>query len=266
MQNELANAPTHTMQRWWHEAGVSEGDTLLLHSSIQRLMRTMKREFRGLTVADVYESFRLAVGPKGTLVFPLFNFDFSRGSPFDIRLTPSHMGVLTEFARSQPQAVRTGHPVYSFSVTGHLVDNFRDVDNFSAYSKDSPFAILRELDGKIGVLDLDDQDSMTFYHHVEEMYGVDHRYHKTFMAPYTDAQGTTQDRTYGIFVRDLARGVKTHVNPAGESLWEKGLYQGKRPGQGHGLRTIRARTMFDEVWSIIASGQAQGMLFELEAA
>lgn len=264
MQNELPNSPTDIMRRWWHEAGITEGDTLLLHSSIQRLMRTIKRSCRDSTVANVYDSFRLAVGPTGTLVFPLFNFDFNKGNPFDIRSTPSHMGVLTEFARNQPNTVRTGHPVYSFSVTGHLADRFRNVDNFSAYGKESPFGILRELDGKIGVLDLDDQNSMTFYHHVEEMYGVDYRYHKTFIAPYTDAQGSTREKTYGIFVRDLARGVRTHVNPTGEALWEKGLYHGKRPGEGHGLRTIRARAMYEEVWEIIASGKARGMLFDLE--
>lgn len=264
MQNEITPQHTSTMRRWWHDAGVEEGDTLLLHSSIQRLMRTMTRVYRALTVADVYESFRLAVGPKGTLVFPLFNFDFTKGIPFDLRSTPSHMGVLTEFARTRPQTVRTGHPVYSFSVTGHLADRFCGVDNFSAYGKDSPFALLRELDAKLGVLDLADQDSMTFYHHVEEMYGVDYRYHKTFMAPYTDIHGVTRDKTYGIFVRDLARGVKTYVNPAGESLWIKGLYHGQRPSQGHGLRTIRARAMYDEVWRTLASGQARGMLYELE--
>jgi aminoglycoside 3-N-acetyltransferase len=264
MRNDLAITPVETMRQWWQDAGIIEGDILLLHSSIRRLMLTMRRARITVTVADVYESLRLAVGPQGTLVFPLFNFDFTTGTPFDLRSTPSQMGLLTEFARTQPLAVRTGHPVYSFSAIGAKADRFRGLDNFSAYGKDSPFALLRELDAKIGSLDLDDQNSMTFYHHVEESYGVDYRYNKTFTALYTDINGITRDRTYGIFVRDLKHGVKTHVNPAGEALWAKGLYHGARPGYDHGLRTIRAQIMYEEIWRIIASGRAQGMLYAVE--
>jgi hypothetical protein len=60
---------------------------------------------------------------------------------------------------------------------------------------DSPFAILRQMRGKIAVLDLDDQTSMTFYHHVEKMHEVPSRYHKQFTGAYTDAAGLTTDRT-----------------------------------------------------------------------
>ena len=67
--------------------GINPGDTLLIHSSLRRTSRTYT-----ITPLKVMQSFLEAVGPHGTLLFPLFNFDFTKGVPFDIRSTPSHMG------------------------------------------------------------------------------------------------------------------------------------------------------------------------------
>ena len=243
------------LARNWRECGLEPGDTVLVHSSLKRTLQ----EHDTMPQA-VMESFLEAVAPGGTVLFPLFNFDFTTGVPFDIRSTPSHMGALTEAARLHPEAVRSGHPIYSFAVIGRQAARFQ-VDNFSGYDADSPFALLRELDGKIAVLDLPDQNSQTFYHHVEHMHEVPYRFHKEFTAPYTDAAGNTGPRTYGLFVRDWDHGVTTHVDPMGEILWERGLYQGQRHGQGSGLRTIRANAMFEAVSEVIKAGRALGLLY-----
>ena len=161
-----------TLADEWKKAGVEEGDVLLLHSSIKRTFkRYLKADVR-LTPQDILESFLEAIGSTGTLLLPLFNFDFAKGVPFDERNTPSHMGVLTEVGRIYPLAVRTGHPIYSFAAIGFAADKFRKIDNFSGYGIDSPFSVLRKMNGRIAVLDLPDQNSMTFYHHVEEMLEV----------------------------------------------------------------------------------------------
>ncbi|MGA9075436.1 MAG: hypothetical protein WB368_15075, partial [Candidatus Sulfotelmatobacter sp.] len=55
--------------------------------------------------------------------------------------------------------------------------------NFSGDGADSPFGILHKEGGKIAVLDLPDQQSMTFHHYVEESLSVDYRFHKRFSAP-----------------------------------------------------------------------------------
>lgn len=244
-------------------AGLQEGDIVLVHSSLRRTLQTWAEQGADINPQIVLQSFLEALGPEGTLLLPLFNFDFTTGVPFDIRTSPSHMGALTEASRLHPEAVRTGHPIYSFAVIGALSERFRGVDNFSGYGADSPFGILCELDGKIAVLDLDDQNSMTFYHHIEEMHNVPYRYHKTFTGQYTNARGVTEVRTYGLFVRDLEKGVLTHVNPTGGLLWEHGLYSGFRPGEGPGLRVVSARKMFGFVSEIIRSGRAEGLLYRI---
>jgi aminoglycoside 3-N-acetyltransferase len=248
----------------WKKSGVQEGDVLLVHSSIKRTFRRYLKAGRRLTPQDILESFLEAIGSSGTLLLPLFNFDFAKGVPFDIQNTPSHMGALTEAGRMHPLAVRTGHPIYSFAAIGFAAEKFREIDNFSGYGSDSPFAVLREMNGKIAVLDLPDQNSMTFYHHVEEMHEVKYRYHKTFTADYTDELRNTESRTYGLFVRNIEKGVSTHVNPAGELMWEKGLYSGCKPNEGSGLRTIPAKQMYEFVANIIMSGKAKNTLYRIE--
>lgn len=246
----------------WHISGVEDGDTLLVHSDIRRTVRAVLKQYKQrLEVVDILASFLKAVGKDGTLLLPLFNFDFAKGMPFSMRSTPSQMGALTEAARIYPGAVRTGHPIYSFAVIGSKSKAFVNVDNFSGYGEDSPFGMLRAVDGKIAVMNLPDSQSMTFYHHIEEMNEVDYRYHKTFTAPYTDVEGLTSERTYSLFVRDITRGVQTHVDPTGDLLWKDGLYRGYRHTDGNGLRTISARAMFDYVTRIIRSGNARGLLY-----
>lgn len=247
----------------WKRSGINEGDTVLIHSDITRTVIELRRQ-TGLKIgpAEILNSFIESVGTSGTLLFPLFNFDFANGSSFDIRNTESQMGLLTEIVRKNSSTVRTGHPIYSFGAMGHKAEKFRYIDNRSAYANDSPFGVLRRLGGKIAVLDLPDSKSMTFYHHVEELERVDFRYFKDFSGPYTDRNGFTCKKTYSIFVRDLAKNVKSNADPAGELLWDKGLYRGDRPNIGTGLRTIKANEMFNFVSNIIKSGQAEGNLFE----
>ncbi|MBS1250721.1 MAG: SPBc2 prophage-derived aminoglycoside N(3')-acetyltransferase-like protein YokD [Chloroflexi bacterium] len=248
-----------TLSENWAKCGVEAGDTLLIHTSLRRTLSNYDT-----TPEIVLESFLDVLGEEGTLLLPLFNFEFTKGVPFDIRTTPSQMGALTEAGRLHPGAVRSGHPIYSFAAIGAKAYRF-NVDNFSGYGSESPFTILCELDGKIGIIDLMDQNSMTFYHHIEELHDVPYRYHKEFTGNYTDAQGETTERTYSLFVRDIQKGVLTDVNPMGEVLWEKGLYTGDRPKEATGFRVISANEMFEEVSKVIKDGRAEELLYSIES-
>jgi aminoglycoside 3-N-acetyltransferase len=247
----------------WVKCGVREGDMLLLHSSTRGTLRRIKKLGFAMEIEIVLDSFLHALGADGTLLLPLFNFEFCKGLSFDIRTTPSHMGALTEAGRLRSDAIRTGNPIYSFAALGRRSDLFSGVNNFSGYGVDSPFAILHKSGGKVAVLDLPDQESMTFYHYVEESMSVDYRFHKQFTAPYRSYNGEVSDRTYSLFVRKIDEGVVTHVNPMGEILWNKRLYSGDRPGTGSGLRVIDAQALYDEVASVIVQGNAKGTLYEV---
>ncbi|OED64530.1 hypothetical protein A143_09435 [Vibrio splendidus ZS-139] len=245
----------------WNSAGICQGDTVLIHSNIRRTLISYRKKGVKLTVEDILDTLIKAVGDNGTLLFPLFNFSFPKDKFFDFKSTPSQMGALTEAARLNTHSIRTGHPIYSFAVIGKNSSLFKSIDNKSGYGSDSPFALLMDLDGKIASLDLEDQNSMTFYHHVEEMEQVDYRYFKDFSGIYVNNNGIESYRTYQLFVRNLERNVLTHVNPAGEKLWENGLYIGEKPKVGHGMRTVRARDMYTFTKGLIDSGNAFGNLY-----
>jgi aminoglycoside 3-N-acetyltransferase len=260
-ETELRQQIISELAESWRKCGVESGRMMLLHSSAGRSLRHLAKVGLKPDPRILVESFLEALGPQGTLLLPLFNFDFAAGVPFDIRQTPSRMGALTEAGRTWPDAVRTGHPIYSFAAIGAEATAFQGLRNFSGYGPDSPFGILHRADGVIGILDLPDNQSMTFYHYVEESCGVSYRYHKVFEGMYTDAGGVTKNERYGLFVRDLTRGVVTSVDPMGELLWERGNYRGKRPGEGCGLRTVRATELFDAVATVIAESRAEGLLY-----
>jgi aminoglycoside 3-N-acetyltransferase len=101
------NKMTSTLAQNWRKCGINPGDLVLVHSSLKRTIQTFNT-----TPQALMESFLEAAGPDGTVLFPLFNFDFTKGTPFDIRSTPSQMGALTEAARQYPGALRSGHPIY----------------------------------------------------------------------------------------------------------------------------------------------------------
>ena len=73
-----------------------------------------------------------------------------------------------------------------------------------------------------------------------------------------------KEKAYKLFVRDVDCGVKTDVNPAGELLWQAGLYKGFRPRVDTGLRVIKAVDMFNFVEKLIDDGKALGTLYSLE--
>lgn len=249
----------------WRESGVNQGDLLLVHSSLKRVLKKVSDEFSVRATPEmIYDSLLKSVGTSGTLVLPLFNFDFPKTGFFDLRNTPSHMGALTEIARKHPQSIRTGHPIYSFSVRGKHAHEFLNIDNKSGYGSDSPFAIIHKLGGKIASIGLSDQNSMTSYHYVEECNKVDYRYFKEFRGVYIGEKGDSENKIYSLFVRKVEEGVQTDVNRAMDLLWEKGLYKGERYDEGYGMRTILFEDFFTEIDAIIKKGEAINYLYSIK--
>lgn len=255
---------TERLAEQWTASGISEGDVVLLHSSSSRTINAHRENGETLALSQLLDSFLIAIGDSGTLLLPTFNFAFCEGQGFDFRSTPSKMGALTEFARLDPRFRRTKHPIYSFAVSGPHTESFVALTNLSALGDDGPFGLLRQLNGKIAVLDLDDQNSMTMYHHIEEVMKVDYRYLKSFSGPYTDEDGDTTFRTYNLFVWDEEKKVRTDVNRAGELLWAKHLYQGHRPGTASGLRVINAQQMFQAISEVIVADRAADFLYSTD--
>ena len=203
----------------FQKLGVAEGDTLLVHSSYKSLGEV---EGGPQTVVRALEAV-LGTDKDGTLIMPTFNFDFNKGVPWDVRKTPSKMGALTEVVRTDPRVKRVFHPFYSFAVLGKHAEMLGSLRYKSSYERNSVFGKLRDLDGKIMVIGLSYTNSMTFFHHIEQMEGVDYRFLKQFTGEVTDWDGTTKTDTFEMLVRDIDKGVITEVDPMGELMEKEGV-------------------------------------------
>jgi len=205
--------------------GLDAGDTLLVHSSYKSFGRI---EGGPQTVIDTLLQ---VLGDEGTLIMPTFNFDFCKGVPWDVRNTPSHMGIITNLVREYPDAKRVFHPIYSFAVLGKHADSLTHERYKSSYGVNSVFGKLRKLDGKIMIVGLSYTNSMTFFHHIEEMEGVDYRYMKAFTGMVTEENGKTYEDTFTMLVRDLDKGVVTEVDPMGELMEAAGIVTVRQIGE-----------------------------------
>ena len=121
------------------EKGIGSGDILLPHSNIMRKLGLMKRKGFNPSVDIIFESFLQAMGKDATSLVPLFNSEFTSSIPFSMASTKLQMVALTEVVKNPPNAVRTGHPIYSFCAIRFLSNKFEGVDNTSAYGAYSPF-------------------------------------------------------------------------------------------------------------------------------
>lgn len=218
--------------------GLEAGDTLLVHSSY--------KSFGGIDGGPqtIIDALTHVLGDEGTLIIPTFNFDFCKGQPWDVRETPSKMGIITELARKDPRSRRVFHPIYSFAILGRQADYLTKDRYKSSYERGSVFGKLRELDGKIMVIGLSYNDSMTFFHHVEELEGVDYRYLKTFTGMVTDEDGNTYEDSFQMLVRDIEQGVETMVDPMGELAEQAGIIKSHQIGEA-AVRLMRANEIYE---------------------
>ncbi|GAB4459852.1 MAG: hypothetical protein Kow0070_15320 [Anaerolineales bacterium] len=219
--------------------GVEEGDTLLVHSSYKSLGPV---DGGPQTVIRALEA-ALGTDRDGTLIMPTFNFGFNKGEPWDVRTTPSKMGVLTELVRTDPRAKRVFHPFYSFAVLGKHAEMLGSLRYKSAYERNSVFGKLRDLDGKIMIIGLSYTNSMTFFHHIEQMEGVDYRYLKQFTGQVTDENGVTYTDTFEMLVRDIDKGVVTEVNPMGELMEKAGIVKIRKIGEAD-VKLMKANEVY----------------------
>jgi aminoglycoside 3-N-acetyltransferase len=150
--------------------GIETGDIVLAHIAYN--------QFLGFTgqPSDVLGSLRSAVSQSGTLLMPSMPFTGSAleyvqsGPMFDVRRTPSQMGLVTELFRRSPGTIRSLHPTHPVLANGPRASELiRDHPLAKTpCGRHSPFAKLVEKDAKIALLGTG-IGAMTFYHHLEEV-------------------------------------------------------------------------------------------------
>ena len=196
---------TEDLKKQIQELGINKGDVLCVHSELFKLGKPLlhKESFLKEIVILLQE----LVGKEGTLIMPTFSYSFCKNELFDLKVSSSTVGILTEYFRTMENVKRTKHPIFSFAVWGKKQEEYLDIGP-DAFSLDSVYGKMIYDDGKI--LMLGANKGYTFYYLAEEHMNVSHRYFKIFDGQVKDELGQVYDTKVPYFVRDLS--IKSDVD------------------------------------------------------
>ena len=165
---------------------INRGDTIVLASDITRLaMISMKKE-GGFDANLLIDAFQEKLGKEGTLLIPAYNFNLKSGDEFSPVNTPPVTGALSLLAFHRSDFVRTWHPLHSFMVWGKHAMMFCDLKNKSSFGKNSPFALMEQLNARMLFAGTKPADALTFTHYIEESLSVKYRKYIKMNIDYVD--------------------------------------------------------------------------------
>jgi aminoglycoside 3-N-acetyltransferase len=149
--------------------GLSAGDTVLVHSALK-----YDSGFRGEPQL-IIEALLAVVGASGhvmmvSIPYQGSTYEYLRHvQVFDVRKTPSRMGLLTEIFRRRKDVVRSVHPTHPVLAWGPRAAWLVEGHERSVYpcGPETPFGKLRQLGGKTLFLDVP-FNTFTFIHYIED--------------------------------------------------------------------------------------------------
>jgi aminoglycoside 3-N-acetyltransferase len=189
--------------------GIKQGDTICVHTDISSFgIPAIKDKNSYLQcICDVLNE---AVGENGNIVMPTFSYSFTNKHIYDINNTRSQMGVLTEYFRKLPQTIRTEDPIFSFAISGGKNNYFANNDN-NCFSKNSVYGKLHKENAKLILLG-SRVKGYTFFHYIEQCYGVPYRFYKNFKGQIKDVDDNIYETEYVYYVRHLDRPSSPNIN------------------------------------------------------
>lgn len=173
--------------------GVEPGQTLFVHSdmggvplptSVLPISRHAIRRQREDWCAFLFEGIMARLGSEGTLVVPTFTYSTTKpGGAFHLESTPSEVGPFSDYVRRRPEARRSLHPIFSLAAVGRLAELIIEDCGAAAFGQESPWQRLGDKKGRIITLGPSFERSVTYIHHLEQCFGVPHRFHKIVDVP-----------------------------------------------------------------------------------
>lgn len=171
--------------------GLKAGDTVLVHSSLSSIGKV---EGGADTVIDTLLE---VIGKKGTLLMPSFPAGsehelLRNGLIFDLKTSPSGLGIIPETFRKRKNAIRSLNPTHSIAAIGAQAEEIaagHEHCNVSA-GRNTPFEKLIRTGGKILLLGVT-HDSNTTLHFIENTNGAPTLSRELFRPLLIDMDGRT---------------------------------------------------------------------------
>ena len=209
---ENANITRDDLLSAFREVGLEHGDTVYVASSLMAL---------GLMddpIGSVLWALQEAVGPRGTLVMPAFNFDFCNGLPFDREHSPAQTGVLPEAFRMLSGTQRTwSPPFHSVTALGASAGDIANIRAMTSFGRDSVFEHLYRIDAKHLLIGCGYQQGVPHFHWLEERFEVPYRHWKRFEGDVI-VHGKSFRRAFFQYVRSRTHSVSGDAEQLGQQF------------------------------------------------
>jgi aminoglycoside 3-N-acetyltransferase len=166
--------------------GLTDGDIVLVHSSIFALGQLTDAGFPALIPELIYQTFRKIIGDSGTILVPAAFERYARfGEPYDCRRSPvdQALGVFSQFVHSLPGSVRTYSPLSALAAVGPLAAEICHQWTGSSFGDGSCWERFHHHDGKICFLGVRPRDAFNFQTFIQARFGVPHLYNKLYTTP-----------------------------------------------------------------------------------
>ncbi len=237
--------------------GINSGDSVMLHSAFSPV-----HGYRGTSDA-LTDVFIEAMGPTGHLLmvslpYRSASIDYIQaGRTFDVRRTPSLMGIVSELFRRRNDVLRSLHPTHPILVRGPRAAWFVDEHPDCLYpcGPGTPFHRLAEADGKAVFFNVP-FDTFTFFHYLEHLVSPYVPFalytNDTFAVPVVDQEGRSRTVTTFAFAPEAIRRRRFEVLDM--EMRRRGLIRRKRIGNSY-ILAVRVRDAIKCVRAMQSDGR-----------
>ena len=214
---------TEAKQTWaaiLHDLGINKGDAVYLAIDMGHvplpsisapLSKAALRDREKRWCEFILDVLLEAVGSEGTILAPTFSYDYARnGAPYYHETSASEIGPFTEYFRQLDESIRSFHPLYSVSGIGPRAAGILEDIGRSAFGIRSPFAKFPGQGVKFLFLGTPLGDCLTYAHHVEQLYGVNHMFNRAYNTPVFKG-GVQHQGPWMAAVRYLGVGITAAV-------------------------------------------------------
>jgi aminoglycoside 3-N-acetyltransferase len=229
--------------------GVTQGKIVLIHPDaiVAAQFPPMPNERRLELLIDAIEA---AIGASGTLVIPTFSYSFTKGQPFNVLYTPSAVGMISEWFRTQPEVCRSADPIFSFASRGPRAHELCAIPVQECFGANSVFAALHQWNAEIVDLGCSLSRGGTYVHYVETSHAVDYRYSKVFSGTVILPDGQSCERSVIYNVRDLTRKSEADLRRLQRRLESGKKLRSADIGRSR-ILAVTAKDLFDTAWKML---------------
>ena len=212
------NLNLQDLKKVFIKLGIKKKDKVQVNSNILNFIKSKKTNFKPNQIIDTLIDI---VTPKGTLMFPAYNWNFCNGVSFSYKKTQSLTGALSNLTLKRKDFLRSLNPIYSFSIYGKDKIKISKLKHKSCFSLNSPFGYLIKSNGKNLFIDLDYKEALTYVHVAEETVKVDYRYLKKFTGSYFDINNKKKKKSFLMYVRKPKIVKATLINKKLDNILKK---------------------------------------------